>query len=300
MRRFLRIFPLYYAVLGFILVILPHWVKFDPSAQSIVERQAWLWTYLSNSPWAGGGWNDSNQFLLGHFWSLCVEEHFYLVWPVVILTCKPEWVATTCLLLLTASLGRRVLTNSDMVMPAILSWTSISRLDGLFVGSLIAVCCRSQVACLRLSQSAGGASIVMGILFLVCVMLPRRLQNGLYFATFETITVFFFGSIATLALRGSGWIHSSMQNSFLRSFGKYSYGIYVIHFICLPAFERLFRLDYLLKALGSPLVGQFVFYCLAISSSYLLAFASWHLMEKHFLSYKRYFDYKTATAAIRA
>ena len=59
MRRFLRIFPLYYAVLFVIFFILPHLVTFDAAAKDIATRQIWFWTYLSNAPWSGGGWDNS-------------------------------------------------------------------------------------------------------------------------------------------------------------------------------------------------------------------------------------------------
>src|SRR5688572_11214801 len=80
-RRILRIFPLYYGALFIVIVILPLFVAFDAEAMAIVHRQLWLWTYLSNWP-VGSIWDDSSLFMLGHFWSLCVEEHFYVFWPL--------------------------------------------------------------------------------------------------------------------------------------------------------------------------------------------------------------------------
>ena len=45
------------------------------------DRQLWLWAYVSNFAQSVRGveWH-----MAGHFWSLAVEEHFYLVWPAVI------------------------------------------------------------------------------------------------------------------------------------------------------------------------------------------------------------------------
>lgn len=80
MRRFLRIFPLYYGTLCVIFFVLPHIITFDEAAKNISSRQIWLWTYLSNASWlgAGGEWDSSSPFRIGHFWSLCVEEHYLL------------------------------------------------------------------------------------------------------------------------------------------------------------------------------------------------------------------------------
>ncbi|TAE49901.1 MAG: acyltransferase, partial [Bacteroidetes bacterium] len=72
-RRVLRLFPLYYVTL--LLLVL-----FNPKA--IMPGLPWHLTYTSNyyiisaDKWPG---------IVSHLWSLAVEEHFYLVWPFLIL-----------------------------------------------------------------------------------------------------------------------------------------------------------------------------------------------------------------------
>ena len=72
-RRFLRIFPLYYAVL---------FASFVIDLEPVRETIAWHVSYLSNfyfvktQSWGGP---------ISHFWSLDVEEQFYLFWPLVLL-----------------------------------------------------------------------------------------------------------------------------------------------------------------------------------------------------------------------
>ncbi|HEX6051682.1 MAG TPA: acyltransferase, partial [Gemmatimonadaceae bacterium] len=96
-RRTLRIFPLYYAILVGVFVITPlvaatrdrRWFT------DIVDQQGWFWTYTSNVFLAvTGRWEQTG--ILGHFWSLAVEEQFYLIWPAVVLLLSPRQLRTAC------------------------------------------------------------------------------------------------------------------------------------------------------------------------------------------------------------
>src|SRR5947209_3499206 len=80
MRRFLRIFPLYYGVLAllfYVAPLIPH--LRGPTLDYLVDRQAWAWFYAVNIHIGmHGEWSLS---YIDHFWSLAIEEHFYLLWP---------------------------------------------------------------------------------------------------------------------------------------------------------------------------------------------------------------------------
>ncbi len=77
-RRALRIFPLYYGVLALFAGLLLFSSKGDLFRVSL----PYLATYTYNFWCASGAFRESAYF--GHFWSLCVEEQFYLLWPFVI------------------------------------------------------------------------------------------------------------------------------------------------------------------------------------------------------------------------
>ncbi|MEK7392674.1 MAG: acyltransferase, partial [Fibrobacterota bacterium] len=75
-RRTLRIFPIYYLTLGFMLAI-----GYQPCRDSIL----YLATYTFNYAWV---YHQIPPAALTHFWSLAVEEQFYLFWPVFILALR--------------------------------------------------------------------------------------------------------------------------------------------------------------------------------------------------------------------
>src|SRR4051812_26234940 len=79
-RRALRIFPLYYAAIAIVFAALPFIATRVGGFEGIHGTGAWLGLYGTNILVAlRGQW-----FPLSHFWSLAVEEHFYLFWPAVV------------------------------------------------------------------------------------------------------------------------------------------------------------------------------------------------------------------------
>ncbi len=81
-RRSLRIFPLYFAV------ILVCWLALSAgiSLNGVAAGLPFAATYTYNLFHASSHFEHSK--LITHFWSLCVEEQFYLVWPFLITSAR--------------------------------------------------------------------------------------------------------------------------------------------------------------------------------------------------------------------
>jgi peptidoglycan/LPS O-acetylase OafA/YrhL len=79
LRRSLRIFPLAYAAIALACIA---------GAPTIRQHLGWYVTYTENFLFAR---QYSFEPPLSHFWSLAVEEQFYLIWPVVMLLVPETW-----------------------------------------------------------------------------------------------------------------------------------------------------------------------------------------------------------------
>jgi len=302
-RRTLRIFPLYYGVLFVCFAILP--LLPGSGSQAFAElrsRQGWLWAYCTNIKVVlDGDWKFGTPLLdLGHFWSLAVEEHFYLIWPLLVFLLPTRGLIRACVaVIVIAGLARTgwVLTHArpgdTKLLPAFV--LTPFRMDDLAMGALLAALVRSPLSRIRLSQYAIPALGVSAVLLGINLALPYllRRQTLLQATGYSAISLFFVCLLSATVFATSG---SALSRFFstpvLRWFGKYAYGLYVFNSIVLQCFTSLgvaywiqrFCPSFALAALLSSVVGFGV--------TVLLAVLSWNLYEKHFLKLKRFFEYR--------
>jgi len=136
-RRALRIFPAYYLWLCIIWVAFPY--VSEQFASSEVRGQVWFYAfYLQNWNMAFQGWPDWGY--VAHFWSLAVEEQFYIVWPLLVLIVTRKELGRICILLIVASLLFLVMLKG-FGNPGLMGYTStFSQLyavcAGCFIGTL--------------------------------------------------------------------------------------------------------------------------------------------------------------------
>src|SRR5205085_8692189 len=178
MRRFLRIFPLYYGVLALVFFVAPFIPLLrGPTLDYLVDRQAWAWLYAINIYIAKDGeWSFS---YLDHFWSLAIEEHFYLFWPLVVflLARRPSTLISVTLAVAFAAMLAR-LAGSLMGLSW---WTTYVltpfRLDGLALGAFIAVMARQPGGLERLAGALPLAVTVGGGLLAVTFVWTRLVSR---------------------------------------------------------------------------------------------------------------------------
>jgi peptidoglycan/LPS O-acetylase OafA/YrhL len=291
-RRTLRIFPLYYGVLLLGLVLLP--AMSSAAASWYVEareQQAWLWFYGANvlQSWRGAwslGW-------FNHFWSLAIEEHYYLLWPMVVFFLSRKQALVACGALFALSAGSRVawvLLGGNDVAPEVFT---LFRLDAIVLGSALALLVRGPLGLRGLVKPA-----IAGVALSLPVLIGVSLLDRRVFTIPESFWAIFFGAaiILVLAAREGGMIERAGRSRVLRFFGKYSYGMYVFQSLLIPVMAGVVTATGLAASLGSPLLGQLAYLLIMFAATTGMALLSWHAYEKHFLKLKSRFEARRPAA----
>jgi peptidoglycan/LPS O-acetylase OafA/YrhL len=296
-RRALRIFPLFYAVLIIVLLVVRPVMEHQENqlaglyfGPDIALNVWWLWLDAANI-----AITLKNQWLFGnlsHFWTLAVEEQFYIVWPFLVYALPTTRLGIISGLLVLVAFASRIFYKA-VVHSSVADYVfTPCRMDQLACGALLAVVLpmlaekKYHRAIMGVAAFAITCSIYGLFLNVRVYSLGVLANNFAYFyeLALPSIIGIAFASVMALALHNI-WpaLNNLLASPVLGFFGKYSYGLYVIsHLVRVP--------DKMLPALFSPdWAGQFQFaaYCfLSWSLSIILAIASFHLLEKPFLRLK--------------
>ena len=302
MRRALRIFPLYYFVLILIFMVAPLIPLFaGPTLDALVDRQAWAWLYGVNIYLAKqGDWSFS---YLQHFWSLAIEEHFYLFWPFVVflLAQRPKLlIAVSLALALGAMLGRLVgsLAGLNWITTYVLT---PFRLDGLALGAVLALLVRQPGGLARLQRALPTVASVTAVLVIATFAWTRVMADPALTLLLPLRAAFLQILLACLLF----WALVAPERAAVTQFftsrpmtllGKYSYGLYVYHhFISYYFTSNRTELE-LARWFGSHGIAVIVQAAVGIAASCALAYVSYEFFEKRFLDFKHLYEAKPVPA----
>lgn len=290
-RRILRIFPLYYlSIIAYFRIALPaaHYLGYwSPWAHS---PEAWYWCYLANWPSVFGP-----SCLLGHFWSLAIEEQFYFFWPLVVFVCRPSSLKYVCLATMGLSFGLRcAFLHYNSLYPGLLYSLTPFRLEPLACGGLVAAIVRNprwrSAVKSRLNPIVAGAGLAL--LFALAATRSEDHEHPLMTTVGFTAFSLMFGCLVFHGYIYAGsntWLARQLRRPALVAFGKYSYAMYVFHA------PISFYQDKLVLSLADHVPASFHIALWAsnkivgLGVSYAVALLSWHVIEKRFLRLKQRF-----------
>ena len=305
-RRTLRIFPLFYGVLliGLLLNPIFHWVWHPgwflwPFYLGNYVRFLWLPEFLQDTGAlehlrSGLPFQSPFLLLLGHFWSLCVEEQFYLVWPFVVFLVKDRVrlrniCVAVCFLSLAARIACVFLVPKAYLDAELLNRLTPLRADALLLGGLIALMLRGpEGKWLRRISRPVFALFVTGfiafegvyLLYAHKVYQPRTGAPVLGTLGLTLIDLF-AGLLILLSLDPTSRVYRIFTLRPLRRLGQMSYGFYVFHDIPHYAYRQLVY-NTAGYVRGSTILIALVGFCGTLILSYL----SFRFYESPFLRLK--------------
>ncbi len=272
LRRGLRIWPLYF----FLIALAPFLVAW------LGEPKPDYWANLLFINNFNTIHTEAWHFPFAHFWSICIEEHFYLVWPIILALVPRKNLTSAIFAMIVLSWAYKLYT----IIPGQGTWYhvylhSLSRMDTILLGALLADFYLKKPFQFKLPK------LIMGllILFLVFIFAFDNLSNyDIAFARVLRLPVY----IALLGIIIADLLFNPRHNfthRFWKPFmylGKASYGIYMYGNILVTVIIKKVMLD-------NHINNIYLYYFLIVALSLLIPVLSYELLEKPFLKLKQRF-----------
>jgi peptidoglycan/LPS O-acetylase OafA/YrhL len=276
-RRALRIFPPYFAMLSFV------WLANLEESKVVL---AWHAFYLSNFWYALR--DEWTPWILCHTWSLSIEEQFYVIWPLIILLAPRRSIERICVGVILFSLAFRFCwpvtgtpsLSRDLLPPA--------SMDALASGALLAAW-RSRTALsprwMRMSWVPLAAAFLI-LLWLRPMPVPVT-QDWARWIGLEVLPLVPLVMIVGYCSAGlSGYLGRLAECPPLTALGRISYGVYLFHAIVLALTVK--AQPWIPINVSEQGFGRFL---ITGAGTLMLASISWLVLEKRINALKSYFPY---------
>ncbi|GEM_PF-1162995 len=296
-RRSLRVFPLYYVALCLFLILSiiyidEYEISFDSLAYFLYV-QNWIAIFdFSYNPIG----DDKNEFL-EHFWSLAIEEQFYLVWPVFFLFMYKKFNSATIILSLLSIIFFSALLRFNMVYMEGVSWAipytwTITRFDSLVMGGLLIYAVKKKYKIIDIIKKY--SHMLMGLLLFSAIIILFRNEIFIVNVSYIVFLSGLFYVLLIIHLSGKSELSNRLfNNRLVQNIAKVSYGLYIFH---LPVMRIL--QDFLMPYELGFWSNHFIILFFGFFISFVISQLSYKYFENPILKLKgKYAGYAKSTTA---
>lgn len=294
-RRFLRIWPIYYLVLLFVYLLVP----FLLPEYYIEEKDRFTLSsallnvfFLTNVTMV----LKYTPLIINVIWSIGIEEQFYLFWPWIIKSRKK--IKKIFFIIILFPLLKIVLLLLSMKIDCLKTFYDIlnlTRFDSMAVGGLFGILAlRNSLKINNFSIKADwfkGKKMQIFIYVLTIGLLVYLLQFDLLFNiyNFQILPILF--SIILLNLVDSNNTIFNLENKFFNYLGKISYSLYLLHLVMFYLLYPSLKVWLENLDMNNVYLKIFIIYSISIFGSIIISSISYEFIEKRFLMYKKYFTH---------
>ncbi|MES2565286.1 MAG: acyltransferase [Bacteroidota bacterium] len=271
-RRGFRIWPLYF----FLIAVAPfiiEWLE-KPSPNYIAN----IFFYNNFNTMITGNW----EYPFAHFWSICIEEHFYLVWPFLIAFIPNKHLLNVFWSVIIISALSRYGFNASGKGFYYTYLHTLSRMDVLAIGAIGAYMHFNN------SLKFSMPKIARIGLYLLFIIIYADSAYNMYESNFlATLRKYFY--VAVIAV---GMLHflfnpdaliKFKNKNFIHYLGKISYGIYMYSNILIAIIMEKIIVHY-------NIANMYIYFLLNIGLTIAISIISYELFEKQFLKLKKRFE----------
>ena len=304
LKRAIRIFPLYYFIL-FVCILLP------TIGAEVRNNSAPYFLYFMNFQMVSAqGWPPATA----HFWTLAVEEQFYLLWPFLIIFMRQRHLLKAFMAIIAASILLKMFSYRE-VFPVTLDILTRFNIDAFAIGGILAYKYTAATEKeRRFITKCFDIIFYTGIPICITIIITKS-----YYFSF-VYNRFLYAVFAMKIIEGAiaGYKNSLgkfLENRAVLYLGKISYGIYLWHLLIPILFWKFFNVVYAKlddifpsffaghqegirsfeKIISSAPACFFIYSVLTIT----VAATSWNLIEKPFGKLKSFIHVPSSASSIR-
>ena len=293
-RRMFRIAPLYYLMVIMALLISPNIARnigFYMNGGGYEPEWIYSLTFTENIAMIVND-NIPKTTPLSVFWSLCIEEQFYIYWMIVFFVLKYKWIPYFLIVSILMAIGIRIFGHQIFSNEFISTVDLGSNLDYFSISGLLGYAVATNYDKVANFVNKIPQIVKWSYVGLVVLMLLFQYKifeyNGWFLEMFWfTISATVFTGLLLVFIPQDSKIRIS-EKSVLTKLGKISYGLYVYHIVWIHLIYK-FYIDYGIQVDGVR--SYFVFMVTTFTMTVITAQLSWKYFEQPILKLReKYFN----------